>query len=125
MFKVQHGVSTNLSTYSPRVPIVRRLEAIAGNRRIRSSLAQFPSQYRNRVIDDRVGIHAVNKENIVINSEEEEEVVSNIVESRDVRVVVMLRKKTKEKINWIESITRGTHGGAILIQLVSERIDPG
>lgn len=67
----------------------------------------------------------MNKENIVIKSEEEEEVVSNIVESRDVRVVVMLRKKTKEKINWIESITRGTHGGAILIQLVSERIDPG
>lgn len=122
MFKVQHGPSTNLSTYTPRVPIIRRTEAIAG-RRITSPVARLT--FRNSATGDGVSIHAVT--NDIIKTDEKE--VVSTVESIDVRAVVMLRKKMKEKISdkigeWIESTTKGIHGGAILIQLVSEHIDP-
>ncbi|XP_059316424.1 lipoxygenase 6, chloroplastic-like [Lycium ferocissimum] len=142
MFKVQHGrPSTTLSTYTPRVPIVRRPKAIPGtkrdgNRRNMSSMARFSSQYWNRATGDRMGIRAVNNINtesvIKTSVEVESKEVVSIVENgggTEVSAVVMLKKNMKEKItdkigNWIESMTRGINGGAILIQLVSEDIDP-
>ncbi|XP_033515786.1 lipoxygenase 6, chloroplastic-like [Nicotiana tomentosiformis] len=137
MFKIQHGPPVTLSTHIQSVSIVRRLEDIAStgsSRRTTSSVARFSSdQYWNMAIGNWVRIRAANNSTRnVIESTVDDEVVSTVEsegESIDVKAVVMLRKKMKGKISdkigeWMESITKGIIGGAMLIQLVSEDIDP-